>query len=345
MSATTFIIQAATISKDTLYLYPGEKTSISLTGTNQQVRWLKGKFPGTVKSISTTKATIIANKSCGNWWIAGQEKDTGKKYHCHIFVVKAPVINKTTATIDLFTKTRVSVSDGKNRKFLFSSSNNNIVSVSSDGIASPVDYGTAVITAKNGTTTLKCTITVKPKKLKGDKKTWANQITAQQWDRALDGVSKRAIKEKWHYDNSKTKIPSKDRVSSCDRLIARALYDLGFTDQRIGGETCGSLNTYLKNHGFHYVDGFKYFPSMSIVLVKHKGQDFWGHAYVASSVNYEKIEGTKSGEKGFYYPTYRYDFGTTARIQSKQPIKVTMWVYRTDTMRVFSFKAIDNVVG
>ena len=95
-----------------------------------------------------------------------------------------------------------------------------------------------------------------------------------------------ARKKGWRYGNSTVTPPCSDGIISCDRLIARALYDLGFKDQRRGGETCGSLESYLSNHGFEKSNSFSAIKKGSILLVKHAGLNYWSHAFVCLDYNY-----------------------------------------------------------
>lgn len=113
----------------------------------------------------------------------------------------------------------------------------------------------------------------------------AKDITVSQFLDSCKKVVDKARKEGWRYGNSTKTPPCSDGIISCDRLIARALWDLGFHDQRNGGETCGSLESYLSKHGFIKSNSFSDVKKGSILLVKHSGKNYWSHAFVALSFN------------------------------------------------------------
>ena len=152
----------------------------------------------------------------------------------------------------------------------------------------------------------------------------AKDITINQFLQSCKNTVDAARTRGWRYGNSTTKPPCADRIISCDRLIARALWDLGFTDQRKGGETCGSLDTYLSNHGFVRSQSFRDIKKGSIILVKHNGIGYWSHAFVCLSFNPST------------FVTSRYDTGSNQRIQSVQPLTNLAWGYRKDTVLVFN---------
>ena len=123
-------------------------------------------------------------------------------------------------------------------------------------------------------------------------------------------------KEKWTYGDSHSKQPCKDKKCSCDRSIARALYDLGFTDQRIGGEVCNTLESYLCSHGWTKVtDKAKIVPG-SVIAVIDKGSS--GIDHVFTIVSYDAKTDT----------CIKYDSGSTQRIRSAAPtgpVKLLEW--------------------
>lgn len=64
-------------------------------------------------------------------------------------------------------------------------------------------------------------------------------------------VGKQANKEGWKYDDSHSLPPCADKKISCDRIVARTLWNLGYTDQPKGGYTINNgLPEYLKKIGF-----------------------------------------------------------------------------------------------
>ena len=68
--------------------------------------------------------------------------------------------------------------------------------------------------------------------------------------KAVKNVADTAKAKGWHYGDSHAIPPCSDKTISCDRLPARALYDLGYTDQPSGGIVCSNIPTYLYKWGF-----------------------------------------------------------------------------------------------
>ena len=114
------------------------------------------------------------------------------------------------------------------------------------------------------------------------------------------------------------------RYISCDRLCARALWDLGFTDQGTGGFVCGNAEDYLSSHGFVKSTSFSDIGYGSIILVKHSGVDYWSHMFIAAG----PIDPNK--------PFYRLDAGTDDRIAKQNPFNDEAWGYRTDDIAVYN---------
>lgn len=127
--------------------------------------------------------------------------------------------------------------------------------------------------------------------------------------------------EKWTYGDSHSTQPCADHVISCDRLPSRANYDLGYTDQRQGGETCGTLPDWLPKHGWVKVTDRKKIVSGAIVAVRNKDQNFINHVFVVKSYNVN----TDMCDK--------YDEGSNDRIKTVQPFKSVPLVEWSD--RVF----------
>ena len=126
---------------------------------------------------------------------------------------------------------------------------------------------------------------------------------------ALQAVVDKGRKENWTYGNSRSVPPCADKLCSCDRSIARALYDLGFKDQMDGGETCGSLDSWLRRHGWTKVtDKSKIMPG-AVVAVRYTNHSYIDHVFTVVSYN------SKTGI------CTKYDTGSTQQIRSQQPFK------------------------
>lgn len=129
----------------------------------------------------------------------------------------------------------------------------------------------------------------------------------------------------YKYGNSTAQNPTTDGYISCDRLVAKALYDLGYTDQPTGGITCGDADDWLSSHGFIRSTSWEDVKQGSIMLVKHQGKDHTSHMFVfASDFNMNTMTGD------------RYDAGSDGFIQSSQPLKNLGFWYRTDSIIVFN---------
>ena len=152
----------------------------------------------------------------------------------------------------------------------------------------------------------------------------ADEITVDKFLASCKKVMDTARKNKYKYGNSTAINPTTDGLISCDRLIAKALYDLGFTDQRKGGETCGTLDSYLRKHGFIRSTNYKDIKKGAIVLVKHLDKTYTGHAFVCVSFNNKT------------WVSDRYDAGSNDRISITQPIKSVEWAYRKDDLIVYT---------
>ena len=133
----------------------------------------------------------------------------------------------------------------------------------------------------------------------------------------------------YKYGNSQAVNPTTDHLISCDRLVAKALYDLGMTDQRRGGETCGSMDVWLSRHGFLRSTSLSAVRTGSILLVKHHNKNYTSHMYVAASPLVRDRNGRWHGD--------RYDCGQQKYIDNVQPIRDVGYWYRTDSVIVYNF--------
>ena len=120
--------------------------------------------------------------------------------------------------------------------------------------------------------------------------------------KAVKAVADKAKKEGWHYGDSHATPPCSDKTISCDRIVARALWDLGYTDQRKGGITCNDMPTYLHEHGFIGTTKKSEIKAGAVVAV---GQtlDSIEHVFVVESYNAQTDMCRK------------YDTGSDARIK------------------------------
>lgn len=121
----------------------------------------------------------------------------------------------------------------------------------------------------------------------------------------------------WTYGNSTTTPPCADKKISCDRLIARAMYDLGYTDQPQGGFVCGNvINEHLLKWGFTKVTDKSKIKPGAVVAVKKKTQKYMNHVFVVKSYDPKTDKCDK------------FDMGSNTRIKTAQPftnVKLVEW--------------------
>lgn len=111
----------------------------------------------------------------------------------------------------------------------------------------------------------------------------------------------------WTYGNSQATPPCSDKKISCDRLVARALYDLGYADQPKGGITCGNIGKYLLKYGFEKVTDTGKIKPGAVVAVRKKRTTAICHVFVV---------------KNYYVKTGKcdkFDMGSDERIKKTQP--------------------------
>ena len=90
-------------------------------------------------------------------------------------------------------------------------------------------------------------------------KNYSKAFTTEEFISAVKNVYEMAHNGKFKYGHSTTLPPCEDSYISCDRLVARALWNLGFEDQPPCGMTIGTEDTYLTSHGFtNIIENNKY---------------------------------------------------------------------------------------
>lgn len=127
----------------------------------------------------------------------------------------------------------------------------------------------------------------------------------------------------WKYGDSHGWPPCSDGVIACDRLIARALWNMGYTDQpRIPNSTAGvtvnNVNTYLPKYGFVKTTKISEIKRGAVVCVGEVGNTIT-HVFVVTEIN----TSTQICSK--------YDMGSQQRINSAQPfknVKINEWPSR-----------------
>ena len=149
---------------------------------------------------------------------------------------------------------------------------------------------------------------------------------------AVKAVADYAKANGWTYGNSTTTPPCADKKISCDRLIARAMYDLGYTDQPKGGFVCGNvINEHLLKWGFTKVTDKSKIKPGAVVAVKKKTQNYMNHVFVVKSYDPK----TDICDK--------FDMGSNTRIKTAQPFTNVKLVEWSDRQFVCAWNVPENL--
>ena len=144
---------------------------------------------------------------------------------------------------------------------------------------------------------------------------WGEEMiytTPKKFIAAVKGVYEMARNGHFAYGDSKAMPPCSDGKISCDRLVARACWNLGWTDQPRVGQTCGitviNMEAYLTKWGWKKITKQADLKAGDVVLMKEKGHekpDAAWHTFVLTAY--------KNGICS------KYDEGSQQRINSVQP--------------------------
>lgn len=134
----------------------------------------------------------------------------------------------------------------------------------------------------------------------------SESITARSFLQAVKATQEYARAHRYIWADSQSKVPASDGKISCDRLVSRALYDLGFTDQVKGGAALGrGFEDFLLKCGFKKsVKLADAKPGSVLVVINPSGSS--RHVFVIAEAKNGKYK--------------RYDCGSTAWIRCKQPL-------------------------
>lgn len=116
----------------------------------------------------------------------------------------------------------------------------------------------------------------------------------------------------YSYGDSHALPPTADHFISCDRLVAKACWDLGWRDQPAGGITVLNMEQYLLKWGWMKIASAKKLVKGDVVLMKRNGTakpDASWHTFVLTE--YDPATGICS----------KYDEGSNDRIRAAQPFK------------------------
>lgn len=164
-------VTGLSLSKSSLRIEVGDKVTLKATikptdATNKTVSWKSSA--SSVASVSSSG--VVTAKKLGTATITITTADGNFKKTCKVEVVKKVTsveLDKAAATIylgkTLTLKATVSPAGATNSAVTFTTSNKNIAKVSSTGVVTPVNPGTATITVttSDGSFTDSCKVTVK----------------------------------------------------------------------------------------------------------------------------------------------------------------------------------------
>lgn len=148
-----------------------------------------------------------------------------------------------------------------------------------------------------------------------------DKLTPQTLIAAAKAVYEMAHYGKYKYGDSHAIPPCADGIISCDRLIARSLWNMGYSDQPAGGITVLNMESYLLSKGFTKITDQNQVKAGDIVLMKWNGESSpsarW-HTYLVTAV-------TKAGSA---ITINKYDMGSQERIEAAQPfvaVPINQW--------------------
>lgn len=136
------------------------------------------------------------------------------------------------------------------------------------------------------------------------------EMNASKQINATGAVYQMAHNLHFTYGDSQTAIPCADHKISCDRLIFRTLWNLGYRDQRKGGETVCTMETWLLKHGWYKITDPNKLQAGDIVLFRNANTtpNAGWHTFLLTDF---KSQGDVS----------KYDCGAQWRIDSAQPFR------------------------
>ena len=143
------------------------------------------------------------------------------------------------------------------------------------------------------------------------------EINSKNFLNAVKSVYQTAHDNKYTYGDSKGIPPTSDKVISCDRLIAKALWDMGYTDQPTStsgrsGICVDQMDSYLQKYGFVKTTKTSEIKPGAVVAVGSGTSP--DHVFVVVSINGTKVS--------------KYDMGSQQRINASQPfnnIELVEW--------------------
>ena len=146
---------AVKISAEDVVLIKGQTKQLKITGTSKTVKWTSSNQ--SVASV-TAKGKVKAKKK-GTALITANAG--GTKYKCKV-TVQTPSLSNKTASLTAGDAITLKL-NGTNQKIIWTSSDNSVVTVNSQGKITAIKAGSATITATVLKKNYSCRITVKNK--------------------------------------------------------------------------------------------------------------------------------------------------------------------------------------
>lgn len=152
---------------------------------------------------------------------------------------------------------------------------------------------------------------------------------AQEFLNSVRNVYEMVYNGDYVYGDSKAVPPCADGIISGDRMIARALWDMGYTDQPTGGET--EFMTYLPEHGFEIITDKSQLRAgdiVQILVLDRPDHVPWTYSFVL--VSYDPAT-----ERCKKYDMTEYTMDGKSRLKCVQPFDALL--EENGKMRVFKW--------
>lgn len=156
-------------------------------------------------------------------------------------------------------------------------------------------------------------------------------FTVDEWIAAVRAVYLMAHNGKYVYNDSQTLPPCADKRISCDRLEARALWNLGMTDQRKGGEVVSTMPAWFSSHGYTKITDRAKLKGGDIIFVDDGtgGSTPTWKWHVFTIIDYNAKTGM----------CHKYDTGSNERIKASQPFYTQLEEWGSRKRFRFAYRA------
>ena len=146
----------------------------------------------------------------------------------------------------------------------------------------------------------------------GNRTSGKPSFTASQLLAQVDKVCVMARENKYRYGNSMSAVPCDDGYISCDRMITRAIYDLGYTNQPAGGVTIAGMDSFLTELGYTRVQNAADVKAGDIIMMSSVATGQPAHCFIVRTYDPDTDVCVK------------YDCGNDDRINTVQPFETSL---------------------